>query len=244
MADELTNQAQNQEPTGEAQTSGPQAADSGGAPEGDFGGGRGGRGGHGGHGGHGGRGGHGGGRGGPGGPGGRGGRGERGGRDRRDGGEVDDGGIEEAVVKVYRCATVVKGGRRFSFAALVVCGDRQGKLGVGYGKANEVPSAVDKASKAARRNMVPVKLDGTTIPHRIRSKYRASEVVMLPASKGTGIIAGAAVRSVLELAGVKDVLTKVYGSTNPKNLVKATFEGLLALRVKADVARLREVTLA
>lgn len=148
------------------------------------------------------------------------------------------------MVKVYRCATVVKGGRRFSFSAVVVVGDRNGQVGIGYGKANEVPSAVEKGTKAARRNLVRVKLKGTTIPHRIMCKYGASRVLLLPAGEGTGVIAGASVRAVLELTGVKDVLTKSYGSNSPKNLVKATFDGLRALRTREDVAALREVALA
>jgi len=172
---------------------------------------------------------------------GQGGRGGRGPRDSRD--ALEGTGLEEVVVKVYRCATVVKGGRRFSFAALVVVGDRQSRVGVGYGKANEVPSAVDKARKAAQQNMINVKLAGTTIPHRILSKYRASKVLLMPAGKGTGVIAGASVRAVMELAGIKDVLTKVYGSTGPKNLVKAAFQGLASLRSQDQVAKLRGVPL-
>jgi len=156
----------------------------------------------------------------------------------------EGGEVEESVVKVYRCAAVVKGGRRFSFAALVVAGDRNGRVGLGYGKANEVPNAVEKASKSARRNMRRIRLDGTTIPHKIRGRYGASKVEMIPAVAGTGVIAGASVRAVLELAGVKDVLTKCHGSTSPKNLVKAAYEGLVRLRSKEDIERLREVPLA
>jgi small subunit ribosomal protein S5 len=147
------------------------------------------------------------------------------------------------VVKVYRCATVVKGGRRFSFSALVVVGNRKSKVGVGYGKANEVPSAVEKATKIARRNMVQIKLAGTTIPHEVSSKYGASKVTMIPANEGTGVIAGQSVRAVMELAGVKDVLTKAYGSTSAKNLVKAAFEGLKSLRTREDLAKLRGVSI-
>ncbi len=169
---------------------------------------------------------------------GRGGRGRGPGRQERTG-PAD--GLDEIVVKIYRCSTVVKGGRRFSFGALVAVGDRKGRVGIGYGKANEVPSAVEKGAKAARRNMIDVKLSGSTIPHAVLSKYRASKVKMIPAGEGTGVIAGASVRAVMELAGVKDILTKVYGSTSPKNLVKAAFEGLVALRTKDDVSRLREV---
>ena len=178
-----------------------------------------------------------------------GGRGRGGRGPRREGGrfgaaaeEEDKGGFEENVVKVYRCATVVKGGRRFSFAALVVVGDRQGQVGVGYGKANEVPNAVEKATKAARRGLIRVKLQGTTLPHQIMAKFGASKVLLLPASEGTGVIAGASVRAVMELAGIRDVLTKSYGSNSPKNLVKAAFLGLRALRNKDDVAKARAVS--
>jgi len=151
--------------------------------------------------------------------------------------------FEDTVVKLYRCATVVKGGRRFSFGALVVVGDRQGQVGYGYGKANEVPPAVEKGIKQARRAVFRVPLRGTTIPHRVVGHFGASKVVMIPAAPGTGVIAGAAPRAVLELAGVKDVLTKCYGSTSPKNLVKATINGLKALRTRAMVEELRGVTL-
>lgn len=194
----------------------------------------------GGGGGFGGRGGGGGGRGGGGGGRGRGGRGGGGPRE----GRGPDDGNEENVVRVYRCATVVKGGRRFSFGALVVVGDRRGKVGIGYGKANEVPNAVEKATKAARRAMVSVKLSGTTIPHQINGRFGASKVTLIPAGEGTGVIAGSSVRAVMELAGVKDVLTKCYGSTSPKNLVKAAFGALTSLRSKEDVSRLRETTIA
>lgn len=172
---------------------------------------------------------------------GRGGR-QRGGR----GGQREESsgdGLDEQVVKIYRCATVVRGGRRFSFAALVVVGDRNGRVGVGYGKANEVPSAVEKGAKIARSNMVRIKLEGRTLPHQVTTKYGASKVVMVPASEGTGVIAGAGVRAVLELAGVKDVLTKSFGSNGPKNLVKATWLGLCRMRNKEEMEKLREVSL-
>lgn len=169
-------------------------------------------------------------------------RGPRGrGSDRSEFG--DERNIEDTVVKLYRCATVVKGGRRFSFGALVVVGDRQGQVGFGYGKANEVPPAVEKGVKQARRAMFRVPLRGTSIPHRVVGHFGASRIVMIPASEGTGVIAGAAPRAVLELAGVKDVLTKCYGSTSPKNLVKATINGLKALRTRAMVENLRGVAL-
>ena len=189
-------------------------------------------------------------RGGGGGGGRGGGRGGRGGREGgpgrgpRGGGGGSDDGNDENVVRVYRCATVVKGGRRFSFGALVVVGDRRGKVGIGYGKANEVPNAVEKATKAARRAMVAVKLSGTTIPHQITGRFGASKVRLIPAGEGTGVIAGSSVRAVMELAGVKDVLTKCYGSTSPKNLVKAAFGALTGLRSKEDISRLREVSIA
>ncbi len=155
--------------------------------------------------------------------------------------EPDERAFEEQVVRIYRCATVVKGGQRFSFAALVVVGDRSGQVGIGYGKANQVPSAVEKAIKAAHKNVIKVKLKGTTIPHQCRGRFGASDVVLVPASRGTGVIAGASARPVLELAGVHDVLTKSYGSNSPKNLVRATFEGLKSLISERDITRLRGV---
>lgn len=148
-------------------------------------------------------------------------------------------GIEDNVVKIFRCAKVVKGGRRFSFGALIVVGDRKGRVGIGYGKAGEVPSAVEKAKKSAIRNMVNVKLRDGTIPHRIMGRACASQVLLIPASKGTGVIAGASVRAVLELAGVKDVLTKSYGSNTAKNLVRATFNALNELLDREKIGQLR-----
>lgn len=169
-------------------------------------------------------------------------RGERRGRDS--GGFGDErGNLEDALVKLYRCATVVKGGRRFSFGALVVVGDRQGQVGLGYGKANEVPPAVEKGVKQGRRSLIRIPLRGTTIPHRVVGRFGSSRVVMIPASEGTGVIAGNTPRKVLELAGVKDVLTKCYGSTSPKNLVKATLHGLQQLRTRAMIEELRGVKL-
>jgi small subunit ribosomal protein S5 len=138
--------------------------------------------------------------------------------------------LEDTVVKVYRCAKVVKGGRRFSFAALVVIGDRAGTVGVGYGKANEVPLAVEKGVKDARKGLHKVTLLDRTIPHQVTGRYGATKIVLVPASPGTGVIAGSSARAVLEYAGVQDVLTKVYGSTSAKNVVKATLAGLLKLR--------------
>jgi small subunit ribosomal protein S5 len=152
--------------------------------------------------------------------------------------------FDDNVVKVYRCAKVVKGGRRFSFGALVVVGDRNGRVGVGYGKANEVPSAVEKGRKQAVRAMRPVTLSGSTLPHAVLGRFGSSRVKLLPATEGTGVIAGASVRAVLELAGVKDCLTKVYGSTSPKNLVKATMLALETLRDRQRIEGLRGVSIA
>ena len=145
----------------------------------------------------------------------------------------------EKVVQIRRCACVVKGGRRFSFAALVVVGDQDGRVGYGYGKAKEVPIAVEKATKAANRRLKSVHLDGSTIPHRSVGRYGASEVLLVPASPGTGVIAGATVGAVLESAGIKDILTKSRGSTNPLNLVKATINALEQLRDQQGVADVR-----
>ena len=149
----------------------------------------------------------------------------------------------ENVVKIYRSATVVKGGRRFSFAALTVVGDRNGRVGIGYGKANEVPAAIEKSFKHARRSQHKVTLAGHTLSHQVTGRFLASKVFMRPAAPGTGIIAGAAVRAVVEAAGVKDVLTKSYGSNTAKNLVKAALQGLLSLRDRETVTRLRGVEL-
>lgn len=149
----------------------------------------------------------------------------------------------EKVVQIRRCACVVKGGRRFSFTALVVVGDGNGRVGWGYGKAVEVPLAVEKATKAANKSQIRVPVVETTIPHQVTGIYRSSRVLLLPAKPGTGIIAGEAVRSVVESVGVHDILTKSFGSNNPMNLVKAVFEGLKQLRTRDDVARLRGVEL-
>lgn len=147
----------------------------------------------------------------------------------------------EKVVQVRRCACVVKGGRRFSFTALVVIGDGNGRVGWGYGKAVEVPLAVEKAVKAANRTMKRFSIVENTIPHQVLGRFRSSQVLLLPARPGTGIIAGEAVRAVVESVGITDILTKSFGSNNPMNLVKATFEGLSRLRTRDDVARLRGV---
>ncbi|NBO90933.1 MAG: 30S ribosomal protein S5 [Planctomycetia bacterium] len=166
--------------------------------------------------------------------------GERGGRGR------GDGDNEPKVIKIRRCAAVVKGGRRFSFNAMVVVGDGKGRVAQGYGKANEVPPAVDKATKDAQGAMdrsKRVSLRGNTIPHRVVGKFGASRVVMVPAGPGTGVKAGPGVREVLVSVGVKNILTKVHGSTNPINLVKATINGLQQLRTREEVAKLRGVAL-
>ena len=152
-----------------------------------------------------------------------------------------EGPIEETVIKVFRSAKVVKGGRRFSFSAMVAVGDRAGTVGIGYGKAKEVPMAVDKAIKDARKNLGKVSLDGQTIPHQIIGKFGATKITLVPASPGTGVIAGSSARAVLELAGVHDVLSKVYGSTATKNVVKATMNGLLRLRSSESIGQLRGV---
>lgn len=152
--------------------------------------------------------------------------------------------LEETVVKIYRCAKVVRGGRRFSFGALIAVGDRNAHVGMGYAKANEVPVAVEKSMKVARRNVVSVTLNGTTIPHEVHGRYGASHIKLVPASPGTGVIACSPVRAVLELAGIRDVLSKASGSTNPKNLVKATFDALSLLRSRESVETLRGVSLA
>jgi len=149
--------------------------------------------------------------------------------------------LENTVVKIYRCAKVVKGGRRFSFAALVVVGDRAGTVGIGYAKANEVPQAVEKAVKEAKKNLQTIVLVNRTLPHPIKGKFGATRIQLLPASAGTGVIAGSSARAVLEYAGVANVLSKVYGSTGAKTVVKATLDGLLKLRSKEAVESLRGV---
>jgi small subunit ribosomal protein S5 len=143
--------------------------------------------------------------------------------------------LEDTVVKVFRSAKVVKGGRRFSFAALVVVGDRNGTVGVGYGKANEVPPAVEKGVKDAKKNLHNITLIDGTLPHKVIGKCRATSITMVPASPGTGVIAGSSARAVLEYAGVHNVLTKINGSTSAKNVVRAVMDGLLRLRDKEAV---------
>lgn len=155
----------------------------------------------------------------------------------------EDRGFESSTIGVFRSAKVVKGGKNFSFEALVAAGDKSGNIGIGYGKAKEVPAAVEKATKDARKRMVTIALTGGTIPHEVTGKYGASRIVLVPARPGTGIKAGRYVRPVLELVGIRDILTKAYGSTNKKNLSKAALKALEQLRVKETIETGRGVTL-
>ena len=158
--------------------------------------------------------------------------------------EKQRGELLEKVVKIKRCSAVVKGGRRFSFAAMVVVGDGKGRVGWGYGKANEVPPSVEKAMKEGMRSLVEVPLEDSTIPHQVIGNFGAARVILVPAGPGTGVIAGAAVRAVCEAAGIHYILTKSFGSNNPIPLVKATIEALKQLRPKVEVERLRGVSLS
>jgi small subunit ribosomal protein S5 len=154
------------------------------------------------------------------------------------------GQLVDKVIKIRRCAAVVKGGRRFSFTALVVVGDGQGRVGWGYGKANEVPPAVEKAVKDGTRNLFAVHMEKTSIPHTVKGRFGAAQVILVPAGPGTGVIAGAAVRAVCEACGIRDILTKSFGSNNPTNLVKASLDALKQLRSQGEVERLRGVSLS
>ena len=147
--------------------------------------------------------------------------------------------LEERVVAINRVTKVVKGGRRLRFAALVVVGDRNGRVGFGTGKAQEVPEAIRKAVEDAKKNLVEVSIVGTTVPHEIHGKFGTGDVLIMPATEGTGVIAGGPARSVLELAGLKDVRAKSLGSNNPRNMVKATINGLANLRTAEQIAKLR-----
>jgi small subunit ribosomal protein S5 len=152
--------------------------------------------------------------------------------------------LESHTVGIYRTSATVKGGRRFSFGALVVIGDRRGRVGYGYAKSPEVPTAIEKAQKQARRSLTTIPMSGSTLPHEVEGRYCSSKVRLLPASPGTGVVAGGTVRAVLEMAGVTDCLSKCYGSTGKLNTVKAMFDGFEQMRTREQVAELRGVEIA
>jgi small subunit ribosomal protein S5 len=155
---------------------------------------------------------------------------------------ADELELEERIVQINRVAKVVKGGRRFSFSTVVVVGDGKGHVGVGMGKAGEVPEAIRKGVEAAKRNVILVPLTGTTIPHEVETVFSASKIRLIPAAPGTGVIAGRGVRPVVEAAGIKDLLSKSYGSNNPVNVVKAAFQALTELTSLEEQARMRDMT--
>lgn len=152
--------------------------------------------------------------------------------------------LESHTVGIYRTSATVKGGRRFSFGALVVVGDRRGKIGYGYAKSPEVPTAIEKAQKVAKRSMTTIPMSGTTLPHEVEGRFCSSKVRLLPASPGTGVVAGGTVRAVLEMAGITDCLSKCYGSTGKLNTVKAMFDGFQQIRTREQIAELRGVEIA
>ena len=160
-------------------------------------------------------------------------------QDRRDRKPQKDSEFDKVLVSIRRVTKVVKGGRTMRFSALVVVGDRKGRVGIGTGKAKEVPAAIDKATMQAKANLLNINIVNGTIPHDTIGKYGTSKVLMLPAKEGTGIIAGGPARAVIELAGIKDIVTKIHGSTNKINCVRATLRGLASLRTKEEVAKAR-----